>query len=70
MAVVDAMGLMGEDGPFVQESFAGPQFQARIAARTSVGDIPAIIPETTGDAWIIGEHTFVLDDDDPLRFGF
>jgi proline racemase len=64
------MGLMAEDGSFAQESFSGSRFTARVAARTLVGDIPAIVVEVAGDSWIIGEHTFVLDEDDPLRFGF
>ncbi len=30
------------------------------SSRTSVGDCPAIVPELTGDAWITGEHTFIV----------
>ena len=41
----------------------------RVAARTMVGDYPAIVPEIEGAAWITGEHTFVIDDDDPLKDG-
>ena len=26
--------------------------------------------EIEGDAWITGEHTFIVDDRDPLRYGF
>jgi len=70
MAVVDAMGLMAEDGAFTQESLSGSRFDARVAGRTMVGDVPALVAEVAGDAWIIGEHIFVLDDDDPLKFGF
>ncbi|MBW8867055.1 MAG: proline racemase family protein, partial [Acidobacteria bacterium] len=35
-----------------------------------VGDYAAIIPEIEGSAWITGEHTFVIDESDPLREGF
>jgi proline racemase len=70
MAVVDAMGLIGADTPFVHESLIGTRFTGRIVARTTVGEYPAIVPEIEGTAWIIGEHTFLIDDSDPLRNGF
>ena len=70
MAVIDAMGLLGDDRPFVHESLIGTRFNGRVAGRTAVGDYPAIVTEIEGSAWITGEHTFVIDDDDPLKTGF
>jgi proline racemase len=70
MAVVDAMGLLGSDRPFVHESLIGSRFSGRIAARAQVGELPAIVPEISGSAWITGEHTFLIDDGDPLKAGF
>jgi proline racemase len=70
MAVIDAMGLLGEDKPFVHESLIGTRFHGRVASRTRVGDYAAIVPEIEGAAWITGEHTFLIDDDDPLKEGF
>ncbi|HYM26138.1 MAG TPA: proline racemase family protein [Vicinamibacterales bacterium] len=70
MAVVDAMGLLAEARPFVHESLIGTRFRGRVAARTTVGDLPAIVPEIEGSAWITGEHTFLIDDSDPLKNGF
>jgi trans-L-3-hydroxyproline dehydratase len=70
MAVVDAMGLLAEDRPFVHESLIGTTFTGRVAARTTVGEHEAIVPEIEGSAWITGEHTFVVDENDPLREGF
>ena len=70
MAVVDAMGLLGEDKPFVHESLIGTRFTGRIAGRTAVGEYQAIVPEIEGSAWITGEHMFLVDEDDPLREGF
>jgi proline racemase len=69
MAVVDAMGLIGSDTPFVQESLIGTRFIGRIIERTAVGEYPAIVPEIEGSAWITGEHTFLFDEDDPLKDG-
>jgi proline racemase len=70
MAVVDAMGLLGPDRPFVHESLIGTRFTGRVASRTQVGDLQAIVPEIEGSAWITGEHTFLVDDGDPLKEGF
>lgn len=70
MAVVDAMGLLAGDRPFVHESLIGTQFTGRVASRTAVGEYQAIVPEISGSAWVTGEHTFLIDDRDPLKDGF
>jgi trans-L-3-hydroxyproline dehydratase len=70
MAVLEVMGLLGEDKPFVHESLIGTRFSGRVVGRGLVGDYPAIVPEIEGSAWITGEHTFLLDETDPLRDGF
>src|SRR5262245_47933633 len=70
MAVVEAMGLLSDDKPFVHESLIGTTFNGRVAGRTVVGDIQAIVPEIEGSAWITGEHTFIVDEGDPLKEGF
>jgi proline racemase len=68
MAVVDAMGLIG-DQPFVHEGLLGTHIEGRVHSRTTVGDLPAIVPELRGTAWITGTHAFVIDDEDPLAWG-
>jgi proline racemase len=71
MAVLDEMGVLtAHDGPFVHESLIGTLFRGTVAARLRVGDHAAIVPEIAGSAWITGEHTFLIDADDPLRAGF
>ena len=70
MSVLDAMRLLPEDQPFVQEGLAGSLLRGRAVGRTVVGELPAISTEIAGAAWITGEHTFCLDDDDPFREGF
>jgi proline racemase len=70
MAVLDAMGLLDDSRPFVQEGIVGTTFSGRVTARTQVGDYAAIVPEISGSAWITGEHTFVVHDDDPFREGY
>jgi trans-L-3-hydroxyproline dehydratase len=70
MTVIDAMGLVDDDRPFVEESIIGTTLSGRVAARTMVGEFPAIVPEIQGSAWITGEHTFVVDESDPMQDGF
>ena len=70
MAVIDAMGLLSSDQPFVHESLLGTRFSGRVVERTEVGEYQAIVPEIEGSAWITGEHTFLIDEDDPLKHGF
>ena len=70
MAVFDAMGLLSADRPFVHESLIGTRLSGRLTGRTTVGDLAAILLEIEGSAWITGEHSFLLQDDDPLRKGF
>lgn len=70
MAVIDAMGLLSGDRPFVHESLIGTTFEGRLSGRTMAGDYPAIMTEIAGSAWITGDHTFVVDDRDPLKGGF
>jgi len=70
MAVLDAMGLLLGDQPFVHESIIGTLHRGRIRSRTQVGEHPAIVTEIEASASVTGEHTFFIDDDDPLREGF
>jgi trans-L-3-hydroxyproline dehydratase len=69
MAVLDAMGLLPDDQHFVHEGLLGSLLRGRILRRTIVGDTPAIVTEIEATAWITGEHTFFLADDDPFREG-
>ena len=70
MAILDAMGLLPDDAPFIHEGMTGALLRGRVVRRTRVADHPAVVTEITGTAWITGEHAFILDDDDPLREGF
>lgn len=70
MAVLDELGLLADDVPFVHESLIGTLFRGRVASRVRLGERGAIVPEIQGSAWITGDHTFLIDADDPLRAGF
>jgi proline racemase len=70
MAVLNDMGLLLDDMPFIHESIVGTTFKGRVVDRVEVGEKNAIIPEIEGSAWITGEHAFLIDGDDPLKAGF
>jgi len=70
MAVLAEMGVLMDDVPFVHESIVGTTFTGRVVSRLMVGEREAIVPSIEGSAWITGEHTFLIDGDDPLKAGF
>jgi proline racemase len=70
MAVLAAMGLLGPEQTFTHESIVGSQFRGRVVGETMAGELPAIIPEIEGEAYITGEHTFIIDPRDPFAQGF
>jgi proline racemase len=69
LAVLHAKGELGPGEWFRSESVLGTAFRARIVRETEVGSLPAVTTEIEGSAWITGLQTFVLDPDDPCRFG-
>ena len=69
MSVLDAMQLLPQGSAFVSEGLAGSILHGQVSGRTTVGDVPALITDVQGSAWITGDHTFCLDPDDPFREG-
>jgi 4-hydroxyproline epimerase len=59
---------LGEE--FIHESYIGSQFIGRVEKKTSLGNMPAIIPSIQGWAKIYGHNTITIDDDDPYAHGF
>jgi len=70
MAVLAAMGLLEPEQAFTHESIIGTTFRGRMVGETTVGDLAAIVPEVEGEAYVIGESTFIIDAADPLKHGF
>jgi proline racemase len=70
MALLHARGDMQVGETFTVRSIIDSEFHGRIAQTTTLGDIPAIIPEITGRAWITGTHQHMLDPDDPWPEGY
>lgn len=55
---------------FVNEGLLGTTFEGRIVKETTVGSIPAIVPEIRGTAYVTGLHRFAVTPDDPFPEGF
>jgi len=55
---------------FVHESIIGTLFRGKLVEETLVGNYRAAIPEVTGSSFVTGIHQFILDRDDPLKYGF
>jgi proline racemase len=70
MAQLHARGELELDRAFVNESFLGTRFLGRLVERTKVGEVPAVVPEITGRAWITATAQYLLDPDDPFPEGF
>jgi len=65
MAARWAAGRLALGEPFINESLIGTRFTGRLVAETTVGSFRAVVPEVTGQAFVTGFHTFVLDAEDP-----
>lgn len=70
LALLAARGEIADGEDFVNESVLGTRLVGRIAGRTRVGEVDAVVPRISGRAWITGTHEFVLDPDDPFPRGF
>jgi proline racemase len=70
MALLHADGELAIGDPFVNESIIGTRFTGRLVGETRVGDLPAVVPEITGRAWITGRGDYRLEADDPFPAGF
>lgn len=70
MASLFAQGELGLNQDFVSESIIGTRFRGRLLEVTRVGNLPAVVPEITGRAFITGIQEFTLHPEDPLKYGF
>jgi proline racemase len=70
LAQLHARGEIRVGEAFVNESVIGTRFTGRIVEETTVGALPAIVPEITGRAWITAMGQYLLDPEDPFPTGF
>lgn len=70
MAQLHARGELPIGAEFLNESFIGTRFTGRLVEETTVGPLPAVVPEISGRAWITGTVNHMLDPTDPFPAGF
>lgn len=70
LAALYARGQIGLDEPFICESIIETVFEGKIVSVTKVGQNEAIIPEIKGSAYVTGFNQFIVDSEDPLKYGF
>lgn len=70
MAALHAKGRLGLNEDFVHEGILGTTFTGRLIERARVGPYPAVVPTLSGQAWITGFASYVLDPSDPFAEGF
>ncbi len=52
------------------ESILGTTFTCSVFSTTKFGSYDAVIPEVEGTAFITGKNEFIINPDDPLKYGF
>jgi len=70
MAALHARGELKVGEEFVHESVLKTKFKGKIMEETKVSDYDAIIPNIAGRAHITGFNNIVIDEEDPLKYGF
>jgi proline racemase len=70
MAVLHAKGQLALQQDFRHEGILGTIFTGRLLEETRVGDHAAVVPTLSGQAWITGMASYVLDPSDPFPEGF
>lgn len=70
LATLFARGELKEHKKFYYESILGTIFEGEIVGTAKVGDYDAVIPKISGSAYITGFNQLVLDEDDPVKYGF
>ena len=70
MATLHAKGKLGLNEDFRHEGILGTLFTGRLIGETKVGEYRAVIPTLSGQAWITGFASYVVDPEDPFPDGF
>ena len=62
--------LAVRDGDLGHEGILGTVFTGRVEEEARIGEYRAIVPSITGEAWITGFASYVVDHTDPFPDGF
>lgn len=70
MAIHHARGEIRIGEKMKIESIMGSVFAGSVIEEVDFGPFKAVIPEVEGDAYITGQHMFLIDPKDPFKDGF
>lgn len=70
LAALYARGELGFHEEFVYESITGSVFRGKAVQEVQIGGKKGIIPQITGSAYITGYNEWIIDNQDPLKYGF
>jgi proline racemase len=70
MATLYAKGELRIGEPFRHEGILGTVFTGNLVEETTIGEYRAAVPTITGQAWITGFASYVVDPTDPFPDGF
>ena len=70
MATLHAKGKLPLNKPFRHEGILGTVFTGELLEETTIDKKPAVVPTISGQAWITGYNTLVVDATDPFPTGF
>ena len=70
LAYLYATNQLSKNETYINESFTGASFKGVFEETLTVGLFSGIRPLITGSAYITGESTFVIDENDPVKYGF
>ena len=70
MATLAAKGRLQVGDAFRHEGILGTVFTGRVLEEATIGPYRAIVPSITGQAWITGFASYVVDPTDPFPDGF
>ncbi len=70
MATLFAKDQLKLNEPFRHENLLGLVYTGHLVEEVKVGDYKAVVPTVSGQSWIYGFNTYVLDPTDPFPEGF
>lgn len=70
MALLHRKGELALNQTYINAGILDTTFDAQLMSETTVGNLPAVIPEITGSAYITGINQFIVDSRDPFPQGF
>jgi len=70
LAVLHAKGLVKVGDSRISRSIIGGTFKAEAIGEAAVGNLKAVLPRITGEAWVYGREELRIDPADPFPRGF